>query len=108
VEQRKARRFSLHLPLAITRAGSQRVEHACRTKNISSAGVLFLCNQEIAPGPIEYTVTLASDADRTVIIRCLGKIVRFERDDEENYEIAATLDRYEFVREAPSTTPAAN
>jgi hypothetical protein len=100
VEQRSARRFSLRLPLAITRAGTAPVSHSCCTRNISSAGVLFVSSQEIASDRVEYIVTLASGEDRAVTIRCLGTVVRNEKaDSEDAFYIAATLDRYEFVRQ---------
>jgi hypothetical protein len=45
-------------------------------------------------------VTLASGEDRTVTIRCLGTVVRYEKaDSEDAFYIATTLDRYEFIRQ---------
>lgn len=106
MEQRRTRRFKLQLPLAITRSGAERVALAGLTRNISSSGVLFNAGQ--APdlsGPIEYVITLNHEGAQAVSLRCIGKVVRAERvgagytEDVPNYQVAATLERYEFVRE---------
>ena len=93
IEQRKAQRFDLKLPFELVRNGSLRTSG--ETKNISSVGVLLNSPNQLEPGEsVEYMITLptSSDLDR-VRIRCLGKVVR--RSDS---ELAATLERYEFVR----------
>ena len=106
MDQRKTRRFTLQLPLAITRTGSERVALTGLTKNISSSGVLFTAHrQPDLGGPIEYVISLNHDGSQSVSLRCIGKVLRTHRidfDEEvENYQIAATLERYEFVRERP-------
>ena len=74
------------------------------TSNISSSGVLFTADREPdLGGPIEYVITLNSDGTQPVNLRCIGKVLRAERAHDDNvsraYQIAATLERYEFVRE---------
>jgi hypothetical protein len=106
MEQRKTRRFKLQLPLAITRTGAERVTFGGLTKNISSSGVLFTSEREPdLGGPIEYIITLNNDGPQSVNLRCMGKVVRADRmpisDEPPAYQIAATLERYEFVRERP-------
>jgi hypothetical protein len=104
MEQRRTRRFQLELPLSITRAGAEPVALPGFTKNISSTGVLFTAGA--APdlgGPIEYVITLNHEGPQPVNLRCVGKVVRSERkhyngEDRRAYEVAATLERYEFVR----------
>jgi hypothetical protein len=104
MEQRRTRRFKLQLPLEITRTGADRVVAAGLTKNISSSGVLFTAEREPEMGgPIEYVITLNQDGTQPVNLRCIGKVlraVRMEsgREDMPAYQIAATLERYEFVR----------
>jgi hypothetical protein len=103
MEQRRTRRFTLQLPLSITRSGAQRVALAGLTKNISSSGVLFTAEREPdLRGPIEYVITLQSEGQRDVHLRCIGKVVRAERTEMVSgipgYQVAATLERYEFVR----------
>ncbi len=102
MEQRRTRRFQLALPLAITRAGADRVALACTTKNISSSGVCFTAGAEPdLGGPIEYIITLNHEGPQAVNLRCIGKVLRSERSVEGSraYQIAATLERYEFIRD---------
>ena len=105
MEQRRTRRFKLHLPVAITRSGAERVAMSGQTTNISSTGVLFTAGRgpELG-GPIEYIITLHAKGPQVVNLRCIGKVLRSEpiRSAAETvpaYQIAATLERYEFVRE---------
>ncbi len=102
MEQRRTRRFKLQLPLSITRSGAQRVELTGHTRNISSSGVLFTTDGEPDPGrPIEYIITLNHEGSQSVNIRCMGKVLRSQPEPGErpSYQIAATLERYEFVRD---------
>jgi hypothetical protein len=106
MEQRRTRRFQLHLPLSITRSGHDRVALAGYTRNISSSGVLFTTEGEPdLGGPIEYVITLNREGAAAVNLRCIGKVVRADRvlldsDPRQSaFQIAATLERYEFVRE---------
>jgi len=104
MEKRRNRRFTLQLPLLITRAGTARLAVAGLTKNISSTGVLFTSDR--APdlgGPIEYVITLSHDRSQPVSLRCVGKVLRSKRIPDGSectaYQVAATLERYEFMRE---------
>jgi hypothetical protein len=105
MEQRRTRRFKLQLPLSITRAGAEKVALLGLTNNISSSGVLFTTEREPdLGGPIEYVITLNSDGSQSVNLRCIGKVLRAERaasnaDVSNGYQIAATLERYEFIRD---------
>ena len=54
--------------------------------------------------PIEYVITLNNDGPQAVNLRCIGKVLRSERmdgpiEDVPEFQVAATLERYEFVRE---------
>ena len=96
----------MELPLSITRAGAERVALPGLTKNISSCGVLFTTGREPdLGGPIEYIISLPHEGPQSINLRCVGKVLRTERThaegDEQSraYQIAATLERYEFVRE---------
>ena len=97
MEQRKARRFDLKLPLELVRNGAESVSERGETRNLSSVGVLFQSSASLRIGDaVEYMITLppsAGEADG-VRLRCLGKVVRYGK----TAEIAATLERYEFVR----------
>jgi hypothetical protein len=101
MEQRRTRRFTLQLPVAITRNGTERIMQSGLTKNISSGGVLFTAEKEPDIGvSIEYVIALDGAADRSVGLRCIGKVLRAHPSDsgEPSYDIATTLERYEFVR----------
>lgn len=103
MEQRRTRRFQLELPLSITRAGSEHVAVPGFTMNISSSGVLFTSGAAPDPGgPIEYIITLNHEGPQTVNLRCVGKVLRSERtagDGRRSWQVAATLERYEFIRD---------
>lgn len=97
MEQRKAQRFDLQLPFELIRGGSQVLSQHGETKNLSSAGVLFRSNATLRIGePVEYLITLPTSrgGPENVRVRCMGKVVRFAKEA----EVAATLERYEFVR----------
>ncbi|SRR5258706_2668926 len=95
IEQRKNLRFDLRLPLEIVRNGAV-PKTVGETMNVSSSGVLFTAEARVNIGQsIEYMITLpkAPSARGEVRLRCVGKVVR-----EDHAAFAATLERYEFVR----------
>jgi len=101
VEQRRTRRFTLQLPLSVTRSGTERVTLPGITRNISSGGVLFTAEKEPDVGAsIEYVISLGGTPDQHISLRCIGKVLRSQHTGlpDQAYEIAATLERYEFVR----------
>ena len=94
MEQRKAQRFELKLPLELIRKGSQPLSEYGETRNLSSVGVLFEAGAALRIGePVEYLITLPGNGEK-VRLHCLGKVVRFVHQT----GVAATLERYEFVR----------
>jgi hypothetical protein len=96
----------MELPLSITRTGTQHVALPGFTKNISSSGVLFTSvTQPDLGGPIEYVITLNLEGPQKVNIRCVGKVLRAEglhvhEQEGRSFTIAATLERYEFLRDS--------
>lgn len=82
--------------MELLRCGSIQVGKTAETKNMSSSGVLFSSEAPMAVGdPIEYMITLPnSEAAHEVRLRCVGKVIRHDQTT-----AAATLERYEFVRE---------
>ena len=103
MEQRRTPRFDLHLPLRVTRTGAGHMAQDAQTRNISSGGVLFSSEADVPlGGAIEYIVTLADLQGTHVDLRCFGKVVRMEKAAAQpqppEFLIAATLDRYQFVR----------
>jgi|ERR1051325_7696734 len=97
MEHRRSPRYLLSLPLAVTRTGATWSAVAGVTRNISTTGVLFATSKALA-GPVEYLITLTSDG--LVTLRCIGNVVRAQELQHEHgmYEIAVTVERYEFVR----------
>ncbi len=105
-EQRKFRRFELKLPVEVIRAGAHRLSRPGETRNLSSGGVLFTVQSQMELGQqIEYYITLPTSpgAAEDVRLRCKGKVVRLERSngDPSPTSVAATLERYEFIRRSP-------
>jgi PilZ domain-containing protein len=98
IEQRKNQRFDLRLPFEII-GGAPRTKSKGETRNVSSAGVLFTSQAPVKVGEsIEYMITLPKvPGSRTdVRLRCVGKVLRSE---DPQSAFAATLERYEFVRQ---------
>lgn len=106
VEQRKARRFEIRLPVRILRHGSRPCTGQGETRNLSSRGVLFVSNAGLSVGErVEYLISLPGGRRREspLELYCLGKVLRSEKapaaaDSNAIYAIAVTLERYEFVR----------
>ena len=73
---------------------------------MSSGGVLFTTDVPVDVGDaIEYMITLptGSNASGLVRLKCVGKVTRFHPESQESpirpsHAVAATLERYEFVR----------
>ncbi len=106
VEQRKSKRFNIKAPVRIVRSGLRPLIGDGETRNLSSAGVLFVSDTKVDVGEaIEYVITLSQGGEPNLVnLHCLGKVTRMELPSPptENgngpFEVAATLERYEFVR----------
>ncbi len=86
--------------MELIRKGSQALSLQGETRNMSSVGVLFHTEAPLRIGePVEYMITFPSTSNNgngngAVRLHCLGKVVRLSNGS----GIAATLERYEFVR----------
>ncbi len=108
-EQRKGKRFDLRLPIELVKMGADHIDTNTETRNVSSGGVMFLSGSQLPVGePIEYFITLptASKDVASVRLHCVGTVIRLEarpkrtiKDPEMPFHVAATLERYEFVRD---------
>jgi PilZ domain-containing protein len=99
VEQRRNQRFDLRLPFELV-GGAPRTKSKGETRNVSSAGVLFTSQARVEVGEsIEYLITLPKIPGSRVDVRlrCVGKVVR----SAPKLAFAATLERYEFLRQRP-------
>jgi hypothetical protein len=97
IEQRKHQRFELRLPFEIVRDGARSRVHG-ETRNVSSTGVLFTSESHLPLGEsIEYVITLPRTPGlrKDVRLRCVGKVLRGDATS----AFAASLERYEFLRE---------
>jgi hypothetical protein len=104
VEQRRSKRFDIKLPVRLVRNGLRPVSGSGETRNLSSGGVLFASDTKIDIGePVEYVIHLSNS--RAVDLHCLGKVMRLDtgipgwQDPAKPFEIAVTLERYEFIRQ---------
>ncbi len=102
-DKRRARRFPMNLPVRIKTEGQGDHEAAVQTKDISSSGIYFEFSTPLDLGtPLEFVLTLPEEITKgnAVQIRCMGKVVRVIRGDknEASIGIAATIERYEFLR----------
>jgi PilZ domain. len=106
IDQRKAKRFDLRLPVEVVRKSFQPVSSIGETRNLSAGGVLFSATVEMQIGePLEYVITFPSHSANggSVNLRCLGKVVRLDRENSggnggSSILVGATLERYEFLR----------
>ncbi len=97
-EHRKNQRFNLRLPFQIVNSGTN-IKTSGETKNVSSSGVLFTSKDRVPIGdPIEYVITFPKPpgSRNSVRLKCVGKVLRQGPES----AFAATLERYEFVRQA--------
>lgn len=107
IEQRRTKRFELRLPVEVVRKSFRPISNLGETRNLSAGGVLFAADVDVCIGdPIEYVITFPSGPinSRGVNLRCIGKVVRLEPPPAETiggpsrHLVAATLERYEFLR----------
>jgi len=93
----KSRRFELKLPLELLRSGSKTLLESGETKKPKLRGRVVRFCAQLEPGDVvEYMITLPSLVQGSEVrLRCKGKVVRRNADS----SAAATLDRWEFVRE---------
>ena len=98
VEQRKHQRFELRLPFEVVTNGSPSKVRG-ETRNVSSSGVLFTSEMQLPLGEsIEYFITFprSPGTRKDVRLRCVGKVIR----EDAPSAFVASLERYEFLREA--------
>jgi hypothetical protein len=101
LDQRRTQRYRLELPLEIVQLGGRRVSRREITRDISSAGISFHSPIAVDVGArVEYLITL-SRKNPPVRIRCLGKVLRSLRTASAGaFEVAVTMERYQFLRES--------
>ena len=93
--------------MELVRSGTEPLSRTTETRNVSSGGVLFASESQLPVGePLEYFLTLPAGKDPNgVRLHCIGTVIRLEvrpgrssREKGKSFDVAATLERYEFVR----------
>ncbi len=104
-DKRRAQRFPMTLPVNLKVGQLEGAEiEAVQTHDVSSGGIYFEYESHLEVGTsLEFVLTLPGEITQggSVRIRCMGKVVRVDRASEQgdHLGIAATIERYEFVRE---------
>jgi hypothetical protein len=108
-ERRSARRYDLSLPVLVRLPiGKEPESHSGQTRDISTRGVYFSLDKEIAPGTeVDFTLTLPAEITRgtEVFVRAHGKVVRVDKrrdDGHESIGVAAVIERYDIIRGEPA------
>jgi len=91
LDQRRTQRYKLQLPLHIVQLGDMPVNRVEKTRDISSGGVCFLSPTGVdIGGKIEYLITLSGSNP---------PVLRSQKPASDSpYEVAVTMERYQFVR----------
>jgi hypothetical protein len=101
-EARRKARFPLELPLTASWSWSREGEGEPGTiRDISSNGVYFVLSRDLKPeGRVEFSVRLnVKGAPKgSVLLQCVGNVVRVERKEGGHIGVAAHIERYRFLR----------
>ena len=102
-ERRRSQRYPMTLPLQIVRVSQDQADLEGRTRNLSAKGAYFVVSESLERGTaIEFLVTLQQELATAgrVRLHCRGHVVRLDKlDGKDRLGVAATIDRYEFVRQ---------
>jgi hypothetical protein len=108
-ERRSARRYDLSLPVLVRLPiGKEPESRNGQTRDISTRGVYFSLDKEIAPGTeVDFTLTLPAEITRgtEVFVRAHGKVVRVDKRRDDGHEtigVAAIIERYDIIRGEPA------
>lgn len=104
-ERRSARRYDLSLPVNVRVPISREPKpHSGRTRDISTRGVYFTMQHDLAPGTeVDFTLTLPAEITHgaEVFVRAHGRVVRVDKrvdDEHESTGVAAVIERYDIIR----------
>ena len=101
-ERRTSRRFLMRLPLTV-RWTDERVvgEVATESREVSSRSLYFYLPKTLKSGSaVEIVMTLPHELTQAgpVRVRCLGRILRSDSQNQGEVGVAAAIERYEFMR----------
>ena len=89
------------LPMALVQGNHGGGQGAGETRNVSSTGVYFVVSDRVEPGSLlQFVITLPDEISMTGPVRllCKGKVTRVEAHEGALLGVAATIERYEFLR----------
>jgi hypothetical protein len=103
-EQRKSRRFLIHLPVIVRWTDGNLVEKAeTETQDVSSGGLRFYLPKDLKRGSaVEILMTLPRQMlpAGPVRVLCRGRVVRTSLEGSDKVEVAAVIQRFQFTRDA--------
>ena len=103
-DKRRTQRFPIALPVNLRLTEKGGAETSVKTRDISSSGVYleFASPMDIGSS-LEFVLTLPAEITKgqAVRVKCLGKVIRVDKGltSESSVGVAATIDRYEFLRD---------
>jgi hypothetical protein len=96
-ERRRARRYSVALPLRVVKLRTRKVDVSGETCNVSSGGALFVIGgaPPVEGTEIEFRLTMRGSAQ----LHCKGRVTRIQETvGSGTFGVAATIERYRFIR----------
>src|SRR5215475_863861 len=99
-DRREARRFVMTLPVRVLSGVPSGSELKAQTRDVSYRGLYFLAEGGFEKGSeIDFILTLPQQVISAgdVNIRCHGRVVRVESDENGRTGIAAKIEKYEFI-----------
>ena len=102
IERRRAQRFDFQLPLSVRWAQGFEVREAhTNSEDVSSKGIYFCFPEGIQEGTsVELMLTMPHDVTLAgpLRVRCFGRVQRCEPGKGATARVAASIQRYEFLR----------
>ena len=99
-DRREARRFAMTLPVRVMVNDANGPELKASTRDVSYRGLYFLTEAPFEKGSeIDFVLTLPQQIISTgdVHIRCHGRVVRVQAENDGKTGIAAKIEKYEFI-----------
>jgi hypothetical protein len=99
-DRREARRFAMNLPVRVLAQDANGTELKANTRDVSYRGLYFHSQGHFETGnEIDFILTLPQQiiSAGDVNIRCHGRVVRVESDENGRSGIAAKIEKYEFI-----------
>ena len=100
IEQRRATRFELQLPITVRwKDGSKACEAQSISQDVSSNGIYFFLAEAIKDGTtveVEMTLPKTVTSGDPVKVRCLGRVKRCDVKEGAKTGVAAAIEKYEF------------